>query len=69
MLWVGVLLILLSAVGYVPVATRQADLVTSTADGLLATPLPLLFDPASGEHGALLGHVARNNAQWRRRAG
>src|SRR4051812_20939532 len=45
-----------------------ADLVTATADGLLATFLPFLHDPAAGEHGALLGHVARNNDQWRRPA-
>ena len=43
-----------------------ADLVTATAEGLLATPLPLLFDPDTGPHGALLGHVARTNDQWRR---
>jgi transcriptional regulator len=43
-----------------------ADLVTATADGLLATPLPLLFEPHTGSHGALLGHLARNNDQWRR---
>ena len=43
-----------------------ADLVTATADGLLATPLPLLFDPHPGSHGALVGHLARNNDQWRR---
>jgi transcriptional regulator len=42
-----------------------ADLVTATADGLLATFLPFLFDPTVGEHGALLGHVARPNDQWR----
>ena len=42
-----------------------ADLVTSTAEGLLATMLPFVFDPDAGEHGALLGHVARNNPQWR----
>jgi len=41
-----------------------ADLVTSHADGLVSTPLPLLFDPSAGEHGSLLGHVARNNTQW-----
>jgi transcriptional regulator len=41
-----------------------ADLVTSTADGLFATFLPFLFDPSIGSQGALLGHVARNNAQW-----
>jgi transcriptional regulator len=45
-----------------------ADLITVTEDGLVATFLPLLFDPVRGEHGALLGHVARNNDQWRRPA-
>ena len=43
-----------------------ADLVTVTADGLLATFLPFVFDPSVGEQGTLLGHVARNNDQWRR---
>jgi transcriptional regulator len=42
-----------------------ADLVTATADGLLATMLPFVHDPDAGERGALLGHVARNNDQWR----
>ncbi|MEO3825473.1 FMN-binding negative transcriptional regulator [Actinomadura sp. B10D3] len=41
-----------------------ADLVTSTPRGLVATYLPVLYDPAAGEHGALLAHVARNNDQW-----
>ena len=45
-----------------------ADLITATSEGLLATFLPFLYDPAVGEHGALLGHVARNNDQWRREA-
>ena len=45
---------------------RAADLVTMTADGLVATFLPLLFDPSTGDHGALLGHVARKNDQWKR---
>ena len=45
-----------------------ADLVTATEDGLVATFLPFVFDPAVGDHGALLGHVARNNDQWRRPA-
>ena len=45
-----------------------ADLVTLTADGLLATMLPFAYEPAAGEHGALLGHVARNNDQWRKPA-
>lgn len=42
-----------------------ANLVTSTEQGLLATLLPFVYDPEVGEHGALLGHVARNNDQWR----
>ena len=41
-----------------------ADLVTAHADGLVATFLPFVFDPDAGEHGALIGHVARNNRQW-----
>jgi transcriptional regulator len=43
-----------------------ADLVTMTDDGLLATFLPFMYDADRGPHGALLGHVARNNDQWRR---
>ena len=27
--------------------------------------LPFVFDPDRGPHGALLGHVARNNDHWR----
>jgi transcriptional regulator len=47
-----------------------ADLVTSTTDGLLATMLPFLYDPAGsrpglGELGAIVGHVARSNRHWR----
>lgn len=47
-----------------------ADLITATPDGLLATMLPFVYDeprsrPGLGDWGALLGHVARNNGQWR----
>lgn len=47
-----------------------ADLITSTAKGLLATMLPFIYEepgstPDAGEHGRLLGHVARNNDHWR----
>jgi transcriptional regulator len=42
-----------------------ADLITSTEQGLQATFLPFLYDPAVGGHGSLLGHVARNNDQWK----
>ncbi len=45
---------------------RAADLVTMTEIGLIATFLPLVFDPTVGERGALLGHVARKNDQWKR---
>jgi len=41
-----------------------ADLITLTADGLLATMLPFAYESAAGEQGALYGHVARNNDQW-----
>lgn len=46
-------------------AARLATLVTATAEGLVATPLPLMVEPAEGEHGTLYGHVARANPQWR----
>jgi transcriptional regulator len=39
--------------------THVVDLVSPTADGLIATPLPMLLDGTS-----LLGHVARNNPHW-----
>jgi transcriptional regulator len=45
-----------------------AELVTATAEGLVATMLPLIYEPpgepSAGEHGRLMGHVARNNRQW-----
>jgi transcriptional regulator len=41
------------------------DLVTATSAGLLATMLPFVHDPEPGQHGALLGHLARNNEHWR----
>lgn len=44
---------------------RAADVITATPAGLLATLLPFIYAPAVGEHGALLGHLARNNDQWR----
>lgn len=44
-----------------------ADLVTPTADGLVSTFLPLLYDESVGEHGALLGHVALLNEHWKAR--
>lgn len=44
--------------------TRLATLVTATADGLLATPLPLFLED-EGEHGVLCGHLAKANPQWK----
>jgi transcriptional regulator len=41
-----------------------ANLITMTPRGLLATLLPFTYEPSIGEHGALQGHVARNNTQW-----
>jgi transcriptional regulator len=46
-------------------APGAADLVTATPSGLQATLLPFVYDPDVGEHGALLGHLARSNDQWR----
>jgi transcriptional regulator len=45
-------------------AARLANLITATADGPLATPLPLFLDDTEGERGVLYGHVARANPQW-----
>jgi transcriptional regulator len=42
-----------------------ADLVTLTSEGLVATMLPFVYVPEAGEHGALHGHLARNNPQWK----
>jgi transcriptional regulator len=41
------------------------DLVTATSDGLRATLLPFVYDPGTDARGSLLGHLARNNDQWR----
>jgi transcriptional regulator len=43
---------------------QLATLVTVTANGLIATHLPLMLDSTAGEHGTLYGHVARGNTQW-----
>jgi transcriptional regulator len=41
-----------------------AQLVTVTAGGLVATPMPMMYQPAVGGLGSLVGHVARANRQW-----
>jgi len=43
---------------------RLAHLVTATAEGLVATPLPMFLVADEGPHGTLYGHVARANPQW-----
>jgi transcriptional regulator len=42
-----------------------ADLVTATPSGLVATFLPILYEPADDNYGSIVGHVSRNNDQWR----
>jgi transcriptional regulator len=45
-----------------------ADLVTVTSQGLVATMLPFMYVPpadGTGSLGALHGHLARNNDQWK----
>lgn len=44
---------------------RLANLVTATAEGPIATPLPLFLDETEGERGVLYGHIAKANPQWR----
>lgn len=46
-------------------AARLATLVTATAEGLMATPLPLLLAADEGRFGTLYGHLARANPQGR----
>jgi transcriptional regulator len=42
-----------------------ATLVTLTADGLIASHVPMLLDPDPAPYGTLLGHLARPNPQAR----
>jgi transcriptional regulator len=42
-----------------------ADLVTATPRGLVATFLPILYEPDDDSYGSIIGHVSRNNDQWR----
>jgi transcriptional regulator len=45
-------------------AHPMAQLVTMTGDGLVATPMPMLYEPEPEGLGSLVGHVARANRQW-----
>ncbi|MCA0045945.1 FMN-binding negative transcriptional regulator [Mesorhizobium sp. B283B1A] len=46
-------------------ASPLANFVTATAEGLFASPLPLLLDESEGEHGVIYGHLAKANPQCR----
>ena len=52
------------AIGDMLTRPGAANLVTMTPQGLLATLIPFAYDASVGEHGALQGHLARNNPQW-----
>ncbi|CAM3741392.1 Transcriptional regulator [Bordetella sputigena] len=55
----------LSAIHRVMREARLVQLVTHGADGLIATPLPMLLAADEGEQGVLYGHMARANPHWR----
>jgi transcriptional regulator len=42
-----------------------ATLVAQQNDGLVASHIPLTFDPQQGPYGTLFGHVALGNQQWK----
>lgn len=50
----------------------SCDLITATEEGLYSTFLPFFYEPAGSleistwANGALLGHVARGNAHWKK---
>ena len=46
-------------------SARLANFTTSTASGLLCTPLPLLLDEREGEQGVIYGHMAKANPPWK----
>lgn len=46
-------------------SARLATLVTATSEGLMATPLPMLFNADEGPFGTLYGHIAKANTQWK----
>lgn len=46
-------------------AARLAHFITATADGVMATLLPLYIDQNEGEHGVVYGHLAKANPQGR----
>jgi transcriptional regulator len=45
-------------------AAAAADLVTFDGTKPVASLIPVIWDQESGEHGRILGHLARANPQW-----
>ena len=45
-------------------SARLCNFVTATAQGPMATPLPLFLDESEGEFGTIYGHLAKANPQW-----
>jgi transcriptional regulator len=50
-------------IGFGTLVTRWSD---GGSDGLEASHIPLLVDPAPAPFGTLRGHIARANPQWKR---
>src|SRR5579859_418302 len=46
-----------------------ATLVTNSTQGLIATPVPMLYAADEGEYGVLYGHISKANPQWRESLG
>jgi transcriptional regulator len=47
-------------------SSNSGDLITQTPEGgISATYTPFLYDPAMGEHGSLIGHLAWLNDDWK----
>ena len=46
-------------------ASGAAHLISLTSSGLTGSVLPMLLDRETGEHGSLVGHLARANHHWR----
>jgi transcriptional regulator len=44
---------------------RIATLVTTGAQGLVASHIPMMVEPEPAPFGTLIGHVSRANPQWR----
>lgn len=43
---------------------QLSTLVTTTDEGLMATPLPLILEEDQGPQGVFYGHLAKANPQW-----